>query len=310
MKPIARVKPLLLFGSLMYALHAAPAAAQAPGASAAPPPQSPAGLRVGDRLVATGGVTQIEGAAGGGLNPWALIAGYGTREQIGGSAFHTRIRTRGGYELESTGLAVGFRNRVELSAATQRFDLSDTVPGKSIDVDVIGAKVRLFGDAVYDQDRWWPQVSLGLSWKHNRDFGLVPTLLGARRKSDVEGYVAATKVYLGLVGGFNLLTNVTLQATRANQFGILGFGGDKSDSYKLMPGASVALLVRDNLAVGLEYRDKPDNLSVFREDAATDVFVAWFPFKSLSVTAASVDLGTIANKRRQRGWYLSGQMAF
>ncbi|MCQ9378143.1 DUF3034 family protein [Methyloversatilis sp. XJ19-49] len=273
-------------------------------------PTAPGGLRLGDRLIATGGVTQIEGAAGGGLNPWAVIAGYGTREQIGATAFRTRVRTRGDFELESTGVAVGFYNRVELSAAAQRFDLSDTVPGESINVDVIGAKVRLFGDAVYDQDRWWPQVSVGLSWKHNSDFGLVPSLLGAKRRSDIEGYVAATKVYLGLAAGFNVLTNVTLQATRANQFGILGFGGDRSDSYKLMPGASVAVLLRDNLALGAEYRDKPNNLSAFREDAATDVFLAWFPFKSFSLTAARVDLGNVANKPNQRGWYFSGQLAF
>ncbi|MBP6194541.1 MAG: DUF3034 family protein [Methyloversatilis sp.] len=267
-------------------------------------------LRIGDRLIVTGGVTQIEGAAGGGLNPWAVIAGYGTREQIGATAFHTRVRTRGDFELESTGVALGLYNRVELSAATQRFDLSDTVPGESIDIDVISAKVRLFGDAVYDQDRWWPQVAVGLSWKHNRDYGLVPKLLGARRRSDIEGYVAATKVYLGLVGGFNMLTNVTLQATRANQFGILGFGGDRSDSYALMPGASVAVMLRDDLLLGAEYRDKPNKLSAFREDAATDVFIAWFPFKGFSVAAASVDLGNIANKPQQRGWYLSGQLAF
>lgn len=269
-----------------------------------------AGLRSGDRLIATGGVSQIEGAAGGGLNPWAVIAGYGTREQIGASTFHTRLRTRGGFQLESSGLAIGLWNRVELSAATQRFGLSDTVPGQSIDLDVIGAKVRLFGDAVYDQDRWWPQVSVGLSWKHNRDFGLVPTLLGAQRKSDLEAYVAATKVYLGLAGGYNLLTNVTLQATRANQFGLLGFGGDRSDDYRLMPAASVAVLLRDNLAVGVEYREKPDNLSAFREQAASDVFVAWFPYKNFSLTAAQVDLGNVADKPRQRAWYLSGQLSF
>ena len=35
--------------------------------------------RAGDRLLATGGVSQVEGAGGGGLVPWALIAGYGTR---------------------------------------------------------------------------------------------------------------------------------------------------------------------------------------------------------------------------------------
>lgn len=268
------------------------------------------GWRTGDRLIATGGVTQIEGAAGGGLNPWALIAGYGTREQIGGSVFHTRVRTRSDFELQSSGVAIGLWNRLELSAATQRFDLSDTVPGQSIDVDIVGAKLRLAGDAVYDQDRWWPQVSVGLTWKHNRDFGLVPAALGARRKSDIEAYVAATKVYLGVAGGYNVLANFTLQSTRANQFGILGFGGDRSDSYKLMPGASLALLLRDNLAVGLEYRERPNNLSVFREDAATDFFVAWFPFKNFSLTAAHVDLGNVADRSRQRAWYLSGQFSF
>lgn len=290
-----------------------PASAAGESASTLPPaagPAVPGGLRIGDRLIATGGVTQIEGAAGGGLNPWAVIAGYGTREQIGGTAFHTRVRTRGDFELESTGVAVGLWNRIELSAARQHFDLSDTVPGESIDIDIIGAKVRLFGDAVYDQDRWWPQVSAGLTWKHNRDYGFVPQLLGAKRRADIEGYVAATKVYLGLIGGFNLLANVTLQATRANQFGILGFGGDRSDSHRLMPGASLAVLLRDDLALGAEYRDKPDNLSAFQEDAATDVFVAWFPLKSLAVTAALLDLGNIANKPNQRGWYLSGQLAF
>jgi len=41
----------------------------------------------GDRLLATGGVSQIEGAGGGGLTPWALITGYGTDAQIGGTAF-------------------------------------------------------------------------------------------------------------------------------------------------------------------------------------------------------------------------------
>lgn len=49
--------------------------------------------QAGDRLLATGGVTQLEGAAGGGLTPWALIAGYGTRDQIGASAFLTHVDT-------------------------------------------------------------------------------------------------------------------------------------------------------------------------------------------------------------------------
>lgn len=63
----------------------------------------------------------------------------------------------------------------------------------------------------------------------------------------------------------------------------------------------------DRVALGAEYRQKPDNLSVFREDDFSDVFVAWFPSKYMSVTAAWADLGTIADKKNQRGLYLSLQ---
>lgn len=37
-------------------------------------------FRNGGRLLLTGGVSTIEGAGGGGLVPWALIGGYGTRD--------------------------------------------------------------------------------------------------------------------------------------------------------------------------------------------------------------------------------------
>ncbi|MEO8278227.1 MAG: DUF3034 family protein [Ideonella sp.] len=269
----------------------------------------PAAHAGGDRLLGTWGVTQIEGGGGGGLSPWAIITGNGSRNQIGGTASATYWRSGGGFSLRTVGAAVGIYDRVELSATRWRFGLSDTVPGQSIDMDVIGAKWRLFGDAVYDQDTWTPQVSIGLQHKRNRDF-TVPQALGARRRSDNDFYASATKVWLGGVAGRNVLANLTLRATRANQFGLLGFGGDKNDAYKLQPETSIAMLVRDDLALGAEWRARPDNLSVFREQDATDLFVAWFPSRHLSTTIAFVDLGNIANKPRQRGWYLSLQAAY
>ncbi|MBU2038108.1 MAG: DUF3034 family protein, partial [Gammaproteobacteria bacterium] len=42
------------------------------------------------RLLATSGVTQLEGAAGGGLVPWALISGYSEQGEHSLSAFTTR----------------------------------------------------------------------------------------------------------------------------------------------------------------------------------------------------------------------------
>jgi Protein of unknown function (DUF3034) len=267
--------------------------------------------RAGERLVATSGVMQVEGAGGGGLSPWALTAGRGSRDASGGSAYLTALRTQGGYTLRSGGVAWTWKDTVEVSLSSLRFGLSDTVPGQSVRLDTWGLKWRVAGDAVFDQDRPWPQLSLGLQAKRNADFdGGVPQALGARHGSDVEPYLSAAKVWLGAAGGYNLLGNLTLRATRANQFGILGFGGDQGDRRQLMPEVALAVLLRDNLAAGMEWRRKPDHLSVFREESAADAFIAWFPHPSLGLTLAWVDLGQIADKPGQRGAYLSVLMGY
>jgi len=269
----------------------------------------PAPARAGDRLTATSGVGTVEGSGGGGLVPWALIGGYGSRDQIGASAHLTRVRTDGGYTLTTTAAAIGVHDTWEASVAQIRFGLSDTVPGQSVKLNVLGLKWRVLGDAVYDQHQWWPQVSVGAQLKHNEDMG-VPTALGARRASDTDLLVSATKVWLGGLGGYNALANLTLRRTRANQFGLLGFGGDVRDQAQWMPEVSGAVLLRDDLAVGVEWRRKPDNLSVFREESAHDVFIAWWPVRNLSLTVAAVNLGNIANKANQRGWYVSAQASY
>jgi len=264
------------------------------------------GAYAGDRLLATGGAQEIEGAGGGGIVPWALIAGYGTKEQVGGSAFITKVDVKD-YDLKAYGVAVGFYDRVELSVAKQDFNAGSVIPGLKLKTETLGAKVRLFGDTIYEQDVWWPQVSLGAQYKRNKDMA-VPTAVGAARGSDTDIYLAATKVWLAGIGGRSTLLNVTLRATRANQFGLLGFGGDKETSRTLQPEVSGAVLLTDKLALGFDYRGKPDNLSALKEENASDVFVAWFPHRNVAVTAAYARLGVIAGKENQNGAYLSIQL--
>jgi hypothetical protein len=261
-----------------------------------------------NRLLATGGVMQIEGSAGGGLTPWALIAGLGTDEQIGGGTFCTQVRPQK-FALRSCGLAVGFHDRLELSFAVQRFELDEIIPGQSISQNIFGAKLRLLGDAVYDQDRWYPQLSLGLQHKKNRDFA-VPRLLGANGDSDTDVYLAATKIFLAGPYSRTWLVNATLRATRANQLGILGFGGDQEQGRSLNAELATAVFLADSLVMGAEYRQKPDNLGAFREEDYWDLFATWFPSKHFSVTAAYADLGQIAMMTGQHGWYLSLQGSF
>jgi hypothetical protein len=264
----------------------------------------------GDRLLATGGVTQVEGAAGGGLMPWAVISGYGTDQQVGGSAFYTHAETKADYKLNSAGISLGFMNRVEVSAAQTRFGLGKTVRGEEIRLNTVGVKLRLIGDAIYDQDTWLPQLSVGAQYKYNEDFNFIPKALGAKDRSGVDYYLAASKLFLGAANGYNLLVNANLHATKANQFGLLGFGGDRRDSYRIYPAVSAAVMLSDSFLVGTELRFKPDNLSGAEEKKAQDVFLTWFPHKNVSVTGAYIDLGTIATKENQTGWYLSGQINY
>lgn len=274
------------------------------------------------KLLLTGGVSAIDGAAGGGLTPWAVTGSYATEGQWGATAFATGVRTRD-YGLQVSGAAVAWGERVELSLAYQDFDTRGNLaplglPGLHLRQDIAGVKVRVAGDAVLDSDLWVPQVAVGAQFKKTRAGGLGPTLTGplGAKDSGTDVYVSATKLLLAQ----GLLVNATLRATKANQNGLLGFGGARGDDYKLQPELSVAYLLNRKLAVGLEYRSKPDNLNdsvlgagALKEDDWFDLFVAWAPVKNFSLTLAYVDLGRIApavQPRRQTGAYLSAQLAF
>lgn len=276
---------------------------------------SAAGVRPDSgKLLATGGVSQVEGAGGGGLTPWALITGYGTRDSYGGNVHYTVVRTQD-FALDTYGVAVGLLERVELSAAKQKFKGTDgALDNVRIRQDIFGAKLKIAGDAVYDQDRMLPQIAVGVMVKRNegiKGLGAVTSViqLGAAKENGVDYYLSATKILLDQ----SLLLNGTLRATKANQMGLLGFGGDRRDRYQPMLEGSTAYLFTRKLAAGVEYRMKPHNLSVDREEKDYyDAFVAYFPNKHVSVTAAYVSLGdiTILNQKRQNGVYLSLQAGF
>ena len=294
-----------------------------------------AGLAQADtgKLLLTGGVSSITGSAGGGITPWAVIGSNATEGEWGATAFTTRAVTQD-YALTSYGAALAWNERVELSVARQDFDAGAAValngiapfgvlPGQHIRMDVLGLKLRVAGDAVLDADTWMPQIAIGLEHKRVRPGSLRSVLdfLGADTQS-TDVYVSATKLLLDK----GLLLSATVRSTRANQNGLLGFGSAAPgrNSRSLQPEFSVAWLLRRDLAIGAEWRRKPDNLhatgraaglgAALREDAWKDVFAAWAPSKHLSFTLAWADLGHvvpgIAQGRRQSGAYLSVQVAY
>jgi Protein of unknown function (DUF3034) len=263
-----------------------------------------------DKLLLTGGLSQLEGAAGGGLTPWAVIGGYGTKDQIGASAAYTLVNSDD-FRLEHIGILVGVRDRVELSLARQHLDTQDSGAllglgrGFRFQQDIFGLKVRLAGDAVLEQDSWLPQLAFGVQHKRNDQRDTLKAL-GASSASGTDFYLSATKLYLDT----SMLLSATVRLTRANQLGLLGFGGAGNTHYRPQLEGSIAWLLRRDLAIGAEYRSKPDNLDFARENDWFDAFITWAPNKNLALTLAWADLGDIATIRNQRGAYLSVQLGF
>lgn len=261
--------------------------------------------RAGGKLLLTDGVTTVDGSAGGGIASWAVIAGSETKDGIGGSITATLVKLPE-FTLTTYGGNVGIFDRVELSYAHQRFDTRDAGAALGLgrvfllSQDVLGAKVRLFGDAVWDQNSWLPQVAVGVQ---HRIAAQAPVLafVGAKGSKGTDVYVAATKVVLSR----SLVLNGTLRFTNANQFGLLGFGGDKHKRRSAQFEGSAGVMLARNFVVGAEYRTKPDNLGFARENDAFDLFAAWSVHRHATLTAAYADLGDIATVRNQRGLFLS-----
>ncbi|RUO25298.1 DUF3034 domain-containing protein [Aliidiomarina minuta] len=258
----------------------------------------------GGRLLATGGVTTVEGSSGGGIVPWATLSGYAEDDEVSAIATLSALHLDD-FDLKVAAASVNFYNRLELSVAQQDFNLT-TLGAGEIRQQVFGAKYRIVGDLIYGK---LPQFAMGIQYKRNRDFA-VPQSIGSQHDDDFDIYLAASRAWLN--GPFNRtwVASLTARATRANQMGLLGFGGDANNSHEVMIEGSLGIFLNRSVVVGVEYRQKPDNLAAVEEDDWMDVFVAWFPSKSVSLTAGWADLGDIAGFTSQSGAYMSIQASF
>jgi hypothetical protein len=280
------------------------------------------------KLLLTGGVSSVDGAAGGGLTPWAVIGSNATDGEIGGSAYVSNLGTKD-YGINFYGATLGIKDRFELSIGQQDMDTRATgtalgVPGLHLKQTIIGAKVKVAGDAILDSDTLMPQIAVGVQYKTLASTGLDATLttLGAKR-SGVDFYVSATKLFLGS----GVLVNGTLRATKANQNGLLGYGatlGGNEARYSLQPEFSIGYLISKNVVIGAEYRFMRNKLEKagaaaglgngLRSEDWKDIFIAWAPTKNVSLTLGYVDLGVVVPattaSRKQQGAYVSAQLAF
>ena len=255
------------------------------------------------RLLGSGGVLSVEGSAGGGLVPWAVIAGHGGRGQWDVLASVSLVDT-GDFDLRTGALALGWNNRIELSLARMSLGLDALVragqfPDERLDTDVFGAKLRLGGDLVYGRA---PQLAAGVQWRRSRDGDLV-RFASADDDQGFDVYLSASKLWIDGIASRRTLASLTLRSTDANQLGLVGF----SDRRSITLEGSVAVFVHPNWLLGAEYRGKPDRLEFAPEDAWSDVFLAWLPSRHWHLALGYADLGSIGGLDGQRGYYLSIQ---
>lgn len=253
------------------------------------------------KLLAAAGLSSIDGAAGGGLVPWAVIAGYGEQGQWDTTGALTYVDT-GDFNLRAGSISLGWNDRLELSASRLSLGLDALVaagafPDVRLDTDVLAAKLRLGGDLIYGD---WPQISAGVQWRHSRDRDLIESV-GADDSSGYDVYLAASRLWIAGIGGRRTLANLTLRSTSAHQLGLLGFDDDRS----LVLEGSFAVFLTPTIALGAEYRSKPDELALAPEDDWYDLFVGWFPNKRWHAALAYVDLGSVGGIQDQQGFYLT-----
>ena len=85
------------------------------------------------------------------------------------------------YTLKTAGLGISLFDRIELSFQRQRLDISSGLTSNvfalltdgaitnansaTIEQDIVGAKVKIFGDGVFTQNDWLPQLAIGAQYK-------------------------------------------------------------------------------------------------------------------------------------------------
>lgn len=264
--------------------------------------------------------TNIEGSAGGGLVPMALMHPQGPLVS------YTNLTTQD-FGIQSIAIGGTIADRAEVSIG----HLMTTVPASyaafygtdnRITVNTFGLKVK-----VLDMGDSTPQLAIGLQAKSSSG-SLLNTLKTVNAISSTSGtdfYAAATKVVT--IGGKGVVLNGVLRATKANQMGILGFGGGTAaggkTGYSMKPELSAGVFLADNVILGGEYRAKPNNISStaaglgIKEEGAYTLFMAYIPNKNMTITAAYANLGqvgassaVVGGAAKQDGMYLQLQTNF
>ena len=293
----------------------------------------------------------IEGEGGGAIVPWAYTSNASKDGGVGMPAASIWTWVSDSYTINFWPVAVSIGDRIELGFAYQNLDISTLKSDLRDDSYVaLGGAARL--DAELDnlqmitahakfqfvkESENWPAMAVSVSYKKALDVDELddnlsddaravlgagaPKVLKYMGVDDDDGFevnLMATKLWKTKIP---LLTAFNLRYTQANQLGFLGF----SDDWSLNPEFTLAILPESNVAIGVEFRYKPDELKSvndylnangggavaatgnlndysFKEDHFVDFFVAYLPTPNLTIAAGVANIGNVVHRDTKAIW--------
>lgn len=254
----------------------------------------------------------IEGTGGLPITPTAYLANPGPEGEVFGKpAVSAQAIWVGRKDMQVLAATWTLWRRLELGYAVNRLALDDfdgdvrDATGLDIGADQIylhhfNARLNLIRE-----NEWgipcMPALTTGIHYKYNnnideinRDVGDALETIGYNDNDGVEFTLTASKTITSLPRP--VIFSVGARASKASQFGLMGFG----DKYMVSFEGNLDVLVTDNLAIGGEFRDKPEVMGripglVAQDDPWWDVHAAYFFGPHSSLYAVAGDAGGVAN---------------
>jgi hypothetical protein len=263
----------------------------------------------------------IEGVGGLPITPSAYLVNPGEEgELFGKPAVSLQTVWVGEKDMQVLAATWTWFQRLELGYAVNRLGLDDLDRevrrslGSAVDIGTnhvflhhLNARLNLIRENEWDI-ACMPALTAGVHYKYNANIDEINRDLGDALEgidyADNDGLdftLTASKTITALPRP--LMFSVGARASRASQFGLMGF----SDEYMVSFEGNVDVLVTDNLAIGGEFRDKPDVMGrvpdlVAKDDPWWDVHAAYFFGPHSSLYAVVGDAGGVANHTDETFW--------
>jgi hypothetical protein len=249
----------------------------------------------------------IEGSGGLVLTPMAYLVNPGPEGEVFGQpSFSAQYVMVGGKDLQVFAVTWTLWNRLEVGYAFNRFglnDLNDDLRDAGLFTNVDEIYLHHFNARlnVLRETENIPAVTLGVHYKYNQDIDNlnrdINDTLETIDYEDNDGFdftLTASKTVTSLPRP--VIVSAGARATRASQFGLLGF----TDDYVVNFEGGLAMLVTDRLVLGTEYRQKQETLGeindlIAHDDSWWDIHAAYILNNNSSVYAVAGDAGGVAN---------------